>query len=52
MLAHGSTAPGYCEEEKCTWWVDDGYTTENIRVPGCCAIKFLAVKNSDGHYVV
>lgn len=39
-----------CIEHRCAWWVN-GYTTEGISVR-CCAIEFIAMKNSDGQYRV
>jgi hypothetical protein len=39
-----------CEGPNCMWWVQ-GYTTEKIQIC-CCAIEFLALKNSEGNYRV
>ena len=39
-----------CKQNKCAFWVTI-YTTENSPVQ-CCALEAIALKNSDGHYVV
>lgn len=39
-----------CHKELCAFWVT-GYTTEAIQV-SCCAIEFMALKNSEGQYRV
>ena len=39
-----------CEETKCAWWIQT-YTIEDLPI-NCCAIEAIAMKNSDGKYIV
>lgn len=39
-----------CQRASCCWWVT-GYTTERLPI-SCCAMEFLALKNSEGKYRV
>ena len=36
----------YCQKEKCAWWTE-AYNTEN-HIESGCALKIIAMKNSDG----
>lgn len=40
-----------CQGSQCGWWVAP-YTTEGLPTGGMCAIKMLAMKNSEGQYRV
>ena len=41
---------GTCGGTDCAWWVS-GYTTERIKIE-CCALEYIAMKNSEGYYRV
>ena len=40
-----------CLKNECAWWVRP-HTTERVITTGMCAMEVIAMKNSDGHYVV
>jgi hypothetical protein len=48
-MAAGHSVP--CRENECAWWTHP-WTTEIIRTEGMCAMEAIAMKNSEGHYVV
>ena len=39
-----------CKKEECALWIQT-YTTEGLPL-NCCAIEAIAMKNSDGKYIV
>jgi len=47
LKKHADEELNYCEGSKCAWWVNDVYSTENIKMPGMCSMVLLAKKNSD-----
>lgn len=40
-----------CQKQKCALWVRP-YSTEDISQDGMCAFEMMAMKNSEGKYVV
>ena len=40
----------FCERIRCAWWIN-GWTIENLPIE-CCALEYMAMKNSEGKYLV
>lgn len=43
---------GECDQGSCAWWVPNNHTAEGHDAGGMCAIKALAMKDSEGLIVV